>query len=328
MPICHPANKTAFNIIRCGYVELGVHDLQKSRDFYVNILGFIETEERDGSLYLRGLEESCHYSVILTKSPKPTVRKMGFQVENQHHLSLLQVTLQQIGLHTEFTTSYASDRVLQTQDPLGMPIEFYTSMTQVPCNLQKYSSYKGCRPMRIDHFNCFTPDVQKSHDFYSGQLGFRLTEYTETDGDNPQLWAVWMQRKGNVHDLALTNGMGPRLHHVAFWCPTAMDIIHLCDVMSTTGYLENMERGPGRHGISNAFFLYIRDPDGHRIELYSSDYLSVDPDFVPIRWGLHDAQRQTLWGHAAPKSWFTEGSLFHNTIATEPQLQAQPIVAN
>ncbi|BBM87562.1 3,4-dihydroxyphenylacetate 2,3-dioxygenase [Candidatus Uabimicrobium amorphum] len=328
MPICYPANKTAFNIVRCGYIELGVRDLQKSRNFYIDILGLIETQEKDGSIYLRGLEERCHHSVVLTKSESSCVLRMGFQVENEHHLSLLHADLQQTNLYSNFTSAYGVERILQTVDPLGMPIEFYTSMSQVSRSLQKYGSYKGCRPMRLDHFNCFTPDVQKSHDFYSGQLGFHLTEYTETDSENPELWAVWMQRKGNVHDLALTNGVGPRLHHLAFWCPAVTDIIHLCDVMSTTGYLKNMERGPGRHGISNAFFLYVRDPDGHRIELYSSDYLTVDPDFVPIRWGLHDAQRQTLWGHAAPKSWFEEGSHFINTTTSEPQLQAQPIVAN
>ncbi len=80
--------------------------------------------------------------------------------------------------------------------------------------------------------------------------------------------------------------------------------------MATSGYLANMERGPGRHGISNAFFLYIRDPDGHRIELFTSDYLTVDPDLEPLRWSLDDPQRQTLWGHPAPKSWFEEGSEF------------------
>ena len=26
-------------------------------------------------------------------------------------------------------------------------------------------------------------------------------------------------------------------------------------------------RGPGRHGIGNAFFVYFRDPDGHLVEL-------------------------------------------------------------
>ena len=97
---------------------------------------------------------------------------------------------------------------------------------------------------------------------------------------------MWLQRKGNVHDLAFTNGVGPRLHHVGVWTASVLDILHICDVMATSGYLANMERGPGRHGISNAFFLYIRDPDGHRIELFTSDYLTVDPDLEPIRWSL------------------------------------------
>jgi len=44
-----------------------------------------------------------------------------------------------------------------------------------------------------------------------------------------------MHRKGNVHDLAFTNGRGPRLHHLAYWVPTPLQIIHLCDLMATTG---------------------------------------------------------------------------------------------
>jgi catechol 2,3-dioxygenase len=83
----------------------------------------------------------------------------------------------------------------------------------------------------------------------------------------------------------------------------------LCDILAGAFETDRIERGPGRHGITNAYFLYLRDPDGHRIELYTSDYLSVDPDFEPIRWQLHDPRRQALWGGHAPKSWFLEGSV-------------------
>jgi catechol 2,3-dioxygenase len=207
-----------------------------------------------------------------------------------------------------------------------MPLELYARMEQAPSMLQRYAAYRGARIQRIDHINCFTPDVQASYDFYA-DLGFRLTEYTETDDPEPLLWAVWLHRKGNVHDLAFTNGHGPRLHHIGVWTAGALDILHICDVMATSGFLANMERGPGRHGISNAFFLYVRDPDGHRVELFTSDYLTVDPDLEPIRWSLRDPQRQTLWGHPAPKSWFEEGSLFVGTSVHEPVLAAQPIVA-
>ena len=136
-----------------------------------------------------------------------------------------------------------------------------------------------------------------------------------------------MQRSGSTHDLAFTNGRGPRLHHIGVWNSNALDILHICDVMATSGYLANMERGPGRHGISNAFFLYVRDPDSHRVELFTSDYLTVDTDHEPIRWTLDDPQRQTLWGHPAPKSWFEEGSPFVGVPVREPVLATRPVVA-
>ena len=56
-------------------------------------------------------------------------------------------------------------------------------------------------------------------------------------------------------------------------------------------------------------FLYLRDPDENRIELYTSDYLIPDPDFEPIRWSLSDPRRQTFWGAAAPPSWFNDAAL-------------------
>jgi catechol 2,3-dioxygenase len=97
--------------------------------------------------------------------------------------------------------------------------------------------------------------------------------------------------------------------------------------MATTGYVSNLERGPGRHGISNAFFLYILDPDGHRIEIYCSDYQTVDPDLEAIKWDLKDPQRQTLWGAPAPRSWFEHGSVFTGVEPRPSSLGASPIIA-
>ncbi|MEC9141412.1 MAG: 3,4-dihydroxyphenylacetate 2,3-dioxygenase, partial [Pseudomonadota bacterium] len=216
-------------------------------------------------------------------------------------------------------------RTLRVLDPHGVPLEFYFAMERLPTIHQKYTLYRGVKPLRIDHFNCFSPHVDDSVAFYN-EIGFRTTEYTE-DRETGRLWAAWMHRKGGVHDIAFTNGMGPRLHHVAFWVPTPMNIIDLLDVMATTGYVNSIERGPGRHGIANAFFLYILDPDGHRTEIYCSDYQTVDPDHEPIHWDLKDPQRQTLWGAPAPKSWFEHGTTFAGTETRQPDLAAQPIVA-
>jgi len=208
-----------------------------------------------------------------------------------------------------------------------VPLELYFAMEKRERLLQQYGRYRGAEPQRLDHFNVLAPDVQGALDFYAA-LGFRLTEYAEEDGPSPRIAAAWLHRKGNVHDLAFTNGRGPRLHHLAYWVPSPMNIIHLCDVLATTGWLDQMERGPGRHGISNAFFLYVRDPDGHRIEFYACDYQTMDPDHEPIRWSLRDPRRQTLWGQPAPRSWFEEGSAFAGTEQREALFRANVIVAN
>ena len=326
MPVRHPAGNPPFNIVRMSHIELGVTDLDASRKFYTEILGLIETEQVGNLIYLRGLEERNHHSFVLTKSDEPVVKRFGFKVAGEADLDLIQAHFAEKGLSAEWVERYGQGRSLLVRDPFGMPVEFCYAFDQVERSLQEYGRYRGCHPQRIDHFNCFTPNVQTSHDFWALDLGFRTTEYTKTEDGN-ELWAIWMHRKGNVHDMAFTNGLGPRLHHVAIWVPTAMHIIHLCDLMATTGYLANMERGPGRHGISNAFFLYVRDPDGHRVEIYTSDYLTVDPDFEPIEWDLRDPQRQTLWGMPAPRSWFEEGSLLDGTALQESALAAEPIVA-
>jgi catechol 2,3-dioxygenase len=326
MPVRKPNLAPPFNIVRASHVELGVRDLARSRAFYVDCLGYFVSDESKNALYLRAIEERNHHSIVLRAANEIAVPALGFKVASEEDLDRAAAWFARRGLPTAFPELPYQGRTLRTRDPLGMPLDFYHRMDQSECMIRRYAEHGGAHIQRIDHINCFTPDVQASYDFYT-ELGFRLTEYTETDGANPQLWAVWLHRKGNVHDLAFTNGRGPRLHHVGVWTAGPLDILRICDVMAASGYVASMERGPGRHGISNAFFLYVRDPDLHRVELFTSDYLTVDPDLEPYRWSLRDPQRQTLWGHPAPKSWFEEGSVFTGVEVREPVLEAQPIVA-
>ena len=327
MPVPKHIFDPPFNIIRCSHVRLGVVDLDRSKAFYVDTLGLYVEDETLDAIYLRGVEERQHHSVVLQRSAPATAHHLGFKVGSEEDLDKAARFFKSHAIRHAFVELPYQGRTLQAVDPLGMPIEFYFRMEQRERLLQKYAHYKGVQPQRLDHFNIFAPDVQGSVDFFAA-LGFRLTEYSEEDGPGGRIAAAWMQRKGNVHDLAFTNGAGPRLHHLAYWVPTALNIIHLCDVMATTGYLANLERGPGRHGISNAFFLYVRCPDGHRTEIYTSDYQTMDPDHEPIRWSLRDSRRQTLWGQPAPKSWFEEGSEFDGVDTRAELFEAAVIVAS
>jgi 3,4-dihydroxyphenylacetate 2,3-dioxygenase len=173
--------------------------------------------------------------------------------------------------------------------------------------LQRYDLQRGARIRRIDHFNLHVADVQRAFDHYS-ELGFRCSEYIEGDEPDRTLYAAWLFRKPTTHDVALTGGAGPRLHHVAFWVGDLVGVVQLCDAMGGSGWFKSIERGPGRHGVSNAFYLYLRDPDGHRIELFTDDYWTGDPDYEPIRWSVHEERRRSFWGHAVPERWYLESS--------------------
>ncbi len=327
MPVPTHIFDPPFNIVRCSHVVLGVTDLARARAFYEGTLG-LHVEDADAdALYLRGVEERQHHSLVLRKSAAPIAHHLGFKVASEDDLDKAARFFKAKGLRHAFAERPYQGRTLQAMDPFGMPIELCFRMEKRESLLQRYGHYKGVHPQRLDHFNVFVPELQGTLDFYAS-LGFRLTEYAEEDGPNGRIAAAWTHRKGNVHDLAFTNGRGPRLHHLAYWAPSPMHIIHLCDVMATTGYLPNLERGPGRHGISNAFFLYVRCPDGHRVEIYTSDYQTMDPDHEPIRWSLRDPRRQTLWGQPAPKSWFEEGTQFAGTEPREALFRADVIIAS
>ena len=325
MPVPAPNLYPPFNIVRLSHVEYRVTDLARSRAFYVDTLGLQVSFEDDSRIYLRAMEERGHHCIVLVRSDAADVGVLGFKLYDTTDLDAAQAWFAARGLPTQWVDRPFMGRVLRTRDPFGIPLEFYVQMDRLAPIHQQYRLYNGVKPLRIDHFNMFSSDVDASVAFYN-DIGFRVTEYTEDD-ESGRCWAAWMHRKGGVHDVAFTNGLGPRLHHTAFWVPTPLNIIDLLDLMSTTGWVANIERGPGRHGISNAFFLYVRDPDGHRIEIYCSDYQTVDPDLEPIRWSLTDPQRQTLWGAAAPRSWFEEGSAFEGVAPVPAVLQAQPIIA-
>lgn len=315
------------DVLRVGHAVLYVTDLEKARRLYVDLLGLDVVRESGDALYLRGYED-LEWTIKLVLNPSPGVRHTAFKVASENDLDQIIDLAKGRDLPWREEDDYGIERLVRVQDPFGMPMAFYAKCKKHERLTQRYDLFRGPAIQRIDHFNYMVPDVQAVHDFYKDAFGFRLTEYTEDE--DGRMWAAWMHRKGNVHDLALTNGAGPRLHHVGVWVTDMVSLIRAADILgAATDQANSIERGPGRHGISNAMFLYLRDPDGNRIEIYTSDYLTVDPDVDPIRWDLNDKRRQTLWGQAAPRSWFEEASPVEATEGgfvetTESVLSSKP----
>ncbi|MFD9889478.1 3,4-dihydroxyphenylacetate 2,3-dioxygenase [Amycolatopsis sp. NPDC059027] len=296
------------DVIRCAYAEFVVSDLAASRAFYVDVLGLVVTREDDDAIYLRAFEEYLHHSLVLRKGSTPALAVLAYRVRTPADLDLAEAYYRELGVRVERRPAGATRGIgeaVRIVDPLGFPVEFFHEAEHVERFTQRYDVHGAGALSRLDHFNICTPDVPAARRYYEG-LGFRVSE--DIQDDQGTVYAAWMFRKPTVHDVALTGGDGPRLHHVAFAGHERHQILHICDHLGALRKSGMIERGPGRHGVSNAFYLYLRDPDGHRIEIYTHDYYTGDPDNPVITWDVHDNQRRDWWGNPVVPSWYAEAS--------------------
>lgn len=315
------------DIVRSAYVDLVVTDLERARDWWVGLLGFHVQAEEPDALYLRGFEEFVHHSVVLRTGPAPACARIGFRVRTADDLDRAERFYAERGCPVKRMpagTTLGLGETVRTVDPLGFPIELVHQMERVEPLVQRYELRSGASINRLDHVNIATPNVPVAYHLYD-DLGFGLSETIE-DTKTGTLYAAWMFRKQTVHDMAFTLGTGPMLHHIAFAVPESHNILGLCDVIGSRNLAKYIERGPGRHGVSNAFYLYLRDDDGHRVEIYTTDYFTGDPDHEPIRWDVHDERRRDFWANPIVPTWY-QGSvgvldLDGNTIATRDQEEA------
>jgi len=136
------------------------------------------------------MEERGHHCIVLQKSAVPgTVEVLGFKTFDDKDLDKAQSYFEAKGRPVQWVERAYQGRTLLTSDNLGIPLEFYHRMDRLPPIHQKYRLYRGVKPLRIDHFNCFSTDVDASVAFYS-DFGFRVTEYTE-DEQSKKLWAAY-----------------------------------------------------------------------------------------------------------------------------------------
>jgi 3,4-dihydroxyphenylacetate 2,3-dioxygenase len=299
-----------FDIMRSAYAELMVKDLAESERFYVDLLGLVVSHRSDDALYLRGWEERLHHSLVLRQAPLAACGRLSFRVRANKDLDAIATEFERRGCVVRFIDADLAGmgRALRVWDPFGFPLEFFHEMKRFETSLQRFDIQRGAPIMRLDHFNIHAPNCEDTLTFWR-QLGFRFTEYIATDGEDERITGAWLARKQTVHDIALTAGRGPRLHHIGLYVAEPAGVLRACDQIAAAYHSDAIERGPGRHGVSNAFFVYLRDPDGHRIELYACDYYTGDPDHEPLRWSVNDPRCRSFWGTRAPDSWYEESSL-------------------
>jgi catechol 2,3-dioxygenase len=76
-----------FRITRASHLVYTVRDLSRSRDFYTEVLGLVVSDEDRDTLYLRGVEERVHHSLVLKRTDgAPACIRAGPLTEDEEEL--------------------------------------------------------------------------------------------------------------------------------------------------------------------------------------------------------------------------------------------------
>ncbi len=101
--------------------------------------------------------------------------------------------------------------------------------------------------------------VESHEAFLCEALGFKLRE-TKIGGDRLKVGS-WLSVSPLVHEIAVMRdgtGQGERLHHVAYWHGYPQHLYDVAELCMDWGV--RIEAGPGKHGTTLAFFLYLFEP--------------------------------------------------------------------
>jgi len=246
-------------------VGVGVPDRERFEKFARDMLGFPVARSPDEKVtYVR----SDHYQhrIAARTAPEPVLRYVGFDVGRPEELAEWEKKLTAKGIDWRHSTP--EERVerhvtdfIEFKDPDGhrLALSYGFEVDKEPVQYTRDLSV-----LRLGHVLLTVKDTQRTHDFYTGVLGFRLSDWVIVD-DNIRL--CFLRCNTRHHSMAFAPcmpGKSPRLQHVM------LEVESLDDVMRSYHFLRihkaPIGMGPGRHINCQTVHVYVQTPGGFAVE--------------------------------------------------------------
>src|SRR6476646_4246059 len=144
---------------------------------------------------------------------------------------------------------------------------------------------RGVAPRQIDQVTMLAKHPYKEAEWWRDVLGTTFTGYTTLNDDDSQVIFALSSNNEKSHDLGFVfdpSNMPGRAHHLAWWVDSRDELLRAADILLNADV--PIEFGPGRHGIGEQDYLYVREPGGFRIEVNTSGYRLYVPDWEPSHW--------------------------------------------
>ena len=151
-------------------------------------------------------------------------------------------------------------------------------------------------PAALQHFALRTPNLPALLDFYTGPLGFVLSDAVK-DAEGV-VRACFLRTDALHHALALFFAPAACFDHQSFEAPDWASMKQWGDHMAALRV--PIVWGIGRHGPGNDVFFMVRDPDGNLAEI-SSEIEHCAPGRPAGLWP-HEERTLNLWGKAILRS--------------------------
>jgi catechol 2,3-dioxygenase len=306
------------DIAHLGHVEIFTPRPEESVYFFKEVFGLEENARQGQSVYLRAWGDYDCHTLKITEAKQAGLGHVGWRTMSPQ---ALERRVQDLTAHSCGKGWIEGDLghgpAYQFTDPDGHPMElYYESEKYRPTEDMRSRLFnqpqkfigRGASVKRLDHVNLMCHEVTANRLFLQEHLGFHLRELLQPE-ENGVEEGAWLSVTPLVHDIAYTRDFARhhgRLHHIAYWVDSREEVLRAADVLIEHDVF--IEAGPAKHNITQAFYLYLYEPGGNRVEIYSSGYLIFAPDWEPIVWRKAERGRGVYWGGTLPESFRTYGT--------------------
>ena len=312
------SEEPVYDVAHLAHVELLTPTLEESSQFFVEIMGMVESGREGDSVYLRGWDDYEHHSLQLTAAAQPGIGHYALRASSPQALQRRVAELENSGLGLGWNEHHVGHGPAYCfTDPDGHKMEIYyeTEWYKAPEHLRpalrnQASRFpdKGIGLRRIDHINLLAKDVRANRIFMQRALGARMTEQVIFDDGSEK--ASWVTFTNKSYDVAISEdwtGAQGRLHHITYAVDSREAILRAADICLEYGVF--METGPHKHAIQQTFFLYVYEPGGNRFEIANAGArLILAPDWQPIVWSEAERKKGQAWGLPTIPSFHTHGT--------------------
>jgi catechol 2,3-dioxygenase len=290
-------------------IELGVHDLQKSADFYRKVWALQDVASDGDALHLRATGKG-HHVITLRERPRASLLNVHFSAADRATVDGLHAKAKAMGIKVggapEVLPAHAGGGYgFSLTSPEGHPLSISSDVTSHAEAIDDRS-----RPTKLTHVVLNSAEVEKQTSFFLDVLGFKWADST--------FMMDFVRCSNDHHSIALARGKGPSLNHMAYEMPNIDGLMRGAGRVRSSGY--EIMWGVGRHGPGSNVFSYFVEPNGFVTE-YTTEVEQVDDNYVghDAKWWTEQKVFPDRWNMAGAPSPFARKAMSGELVEEENQ---------